>query len=215
MIDFDGISDEFDDLEESVEAARAVTSTFITEIDRVKVSLASVNTDLATFEDGLGKGLRKAFDGVVFKGMELSDAMRALGQTLAKTAYDAAITPVTDGFASAVTSGLGALLAPAPFAQGGAFVGGRVMPFAKGGVVSQASMFPMRGGVGLMGEAGPEAIMPLARGSDGSLGVRMRGGNAPQVTINVSTPDVAGFKRSQGQIAAHVSRALARGQRNL
>ncbi len=61
-----------------------------------------------------------------------------------------------------------------PFAKGGAFSQGRVMPFAKGGVVSSATNFAMRGGAGLMGEAGPEAIMPLARGPDGRLGVQAR-----------------------------------------
>ena len=102
-----------------------------------------------------------------------------------------------------------------PFAAGGAFSNGRVMPFAKGGVVASATQFPMRGGMGLMGEAGPEAIMPLTRGADGSLGVRaLGGGQAVTVVMNISTPDVAGFARSQSQIAAQAMRALSRGQRN-
>ena len=66
-----------------------------------------------------------------------------------------------------------------------------------------------------MGEAGPEAIMPLTRGPDGSLGVRASGGGQPvTVVMNITTPDVAGFARSQSQIAAGAMRALARGQRN-
>ena len=74
----------------------------------------------------------------------------------------------------------------------------------------------MRGGVGLMGEAGPEAIMPLARGADGRLGVQTGGGGgAVNVTMNISTPDVAGFQRSQSQIAAEMNRAMKRGRRNL
>ena len=89
------------------------------------------------------------------------------------------------------------------------------MPFANGGVVSGPTQFPMRNGRGLMGEAGPEAIMPLARGPDGRLGVQAGGGGRPvTVVMNVTTPDVQGFQRSQSQIAAQVSRALARGQRN-
>ena len=77
-------------------------------------------------------------------------------------------------------------------------------------------MFPLRGGTGLMGEAGPEAIVPLARAANGKLGVRMAGGGGGgNITINISTPDVQGFKQSQGQVAAMVSRAVARGQRNL
>ncbi|MEM7295340.1 MAG: phage tail tape measure protein, partial [Pseudomonadota bacterium] len=74
-----------------------------------------------------------------------------------------------------------------------------------------------RGGTGLMGEAGPEAIMPLTRGADGKLGVRAQGGrgSAVNITMNISTPDVAGFRRSETQIAAQMSRALQRGNRNL
>ena len=89
------------------------------------------------------------------------------------------------------------------------------MPFAKGGVVSSATTFPMRGGTGLMGEAGPEAIMPLRRGPDGSLGVASQGGGgAVSVTMNISTPDVQGFRQSRSQVAAEMSRALSRGARN-
>ena len=73
----------------------------------------------------------------------------------------------------------------------------------------------MRGGAGLMGEAGPEAIMPLRRGPDGKLGVAAAGGGGGvHVTFNIQTPDVAGFQRSQSQIAAQMSRVLARGERN-
>jgi lambda family phage tail tape measure protein len=102
-----------------------------------------------------------------------------------------------------------------PFADGAAFSQGRVMPFASGGIVSSATPFGMRGGMGVMGEAGPEAILPLARGADGRLGVRSGGaGGAPTVVMNISTPDVQGFQRSQGQIAAQLGRVLGRGQRN-
>jgi lambda family phage tail tape measure protein len=115
-----------------------------------------------------------------------------------------------------VAQGLNGLVSNVmPFADGAPFSQGRVMPFAKGGVVSQAKAFPMRGATGVMGEAGPEAIMPLSRGPDGKLGVRSDGGGRPvHVTINVSTPDTAGFRRSQAQIAAEMSRLLGRGARN-
>jgi phage-related minor tail protein len=74
----------------------------------------------------------------------------------------------------------------------------------------------MRGGVGLMGEAGPEAIVPLARGADGKLGIRAGGGGGNvSVTMNISTPDAASFRRSQSQVAAEMSRAIQRGRRNL
>lgn len=55
------------------------------------------------------------------------------------------------------------------FAKGGTFTNG---------IVNSATSFGMSGGgKGIMGEAGPEAIVPLARASDGSLGVRMVGGS--------------------------------------
>ena len=147
--------------------------------------------------------------------MKLTDALGVVTNAMIETTYAAAIRPVTNQLggllADGVNSAVGALL---PFQDGAAFSQGRVMPFARGGVISGATTFPMRGGTGLMGEAGPEAIMPLARGPDGRLGVRTQGGGGAHVTMNISTPDVAGFERSQGQIAARLSRALGQGNRN-
>ncbi len=120
-----------------------------------------------------------------------------------------------------VRQGIGSLLgglsggsAPTPFADGGVIAGGRVMPFAQGGIVAAPTYFPMRGGTGLMGEAGPEAIMPLARGPDGKLGVATGGRERPvSVTVNIATPDANSFRRSEAQVAATLARAVARGRR--
>jgi len=75
---------------------------------------------------------------------------------------------------------------PTPSAKGNVFNGGSIQAFAKGGtftngIVSAPTMFNM----GLMGEAGPEAIMPLRRGSDGSLGVAATGGSGGNVSVQV------------------------------
>jgi len=74
------------------------------------------------------------------------------------------------------------------FADGGAFSGGsQIQAYADGGVVGSPTTFPMSGGkTGLMGEAGPEAIMPLKRGANGKLGVQMEGGGGQNVVINQS-----------------------------
>ncbi len=213
----------FDDLQERGESlgdalgdAASMAAAFDGHLHRVRAAFEETGKDVATLERGLSGGLRKAFDGVVLDGMNLSDALDVLKNSMIRTAYSAAIKPVTDHFGGMLASGVGSLVQGIlPFADGGSFSQGRVMPFANGGVVSSPTMFPMRGGTGLMGEAGPEAIMPLARGADGKLGVRTQGGGrAVNVVMNISTPDVQGFRRSQGQIAAQMSRALGRGNRN-
>ncbi len=219
MADHEG----FDDLQERGEAlgdalgdAATMASAFDGQMKRVRAAFEETGKDIATLERGMSGGLRKAFDGVVLDGMNLSGALDVLKNSMIRTAYSAAIKPVTDHFGGMLANGVGNLVQGIlPFADGGSFSQGRVMPFANGGVVSSPTMFPMRGGTGLMGEAGPEAIMPLARGADGKLGVRTQGGGrAVNVVMNINTPDVQGFRRSQGQIAAQMSRALGRGNRN-
>jgi phage-related minor tail protein len=72
----------------------------------------------------------------------------------------------------------------------------------------------MDGGVGLAGEAGPEAIMPLKRGADGRLGVAgASGGNS--ITVQIATSDLDSFRHSESYIAGQIARAVARGQRSL
>jgi phage-related minor tail protein len=79
-------------------------------------------------------------------------------------------------------------------AKGGGWDGG-VQFFAKGGaftnsIVNTPTPFGLAGGdLGVVGEAGPEAIMPLARGSDGSLGVQMIGGaGGGSTVVQVNAP---------------------------
>lgn len=202
-------------LEDSLGAAAGMAASFDNELKRMRASFATAGKDAATLERGLSKGLRRAFDGVAFDGMKLSDALETVAKSMIQTTYSAAIKPVANHFGGLISKGVSGLVEGIlPFADGASFSQGRVTPFATGGVVNSATMFPMRGGMGLMGEAGPEAIMPLARGPDGKLGVHGGGGRNVTMVMNVTTPDVQGFQRSQGQIAAQMSRALGRGNRN-
>lgn len=211
----EGLEAQADALEDSLGAAAGMAAGFDSALRRMRESLAATGADVAVLERGLSKGLRRAFDGVVFDGIKLSDALETVARSMIQTTYSAAIKPVTNHFGGMIAKGVGSLFEGLlPFADGANFVQGRVMPFASGGVVTRPTRFPMRGGLGLMGEAGPEAIMPLARGADGKLGVRSAGGSAVTVVMNVKTPDVQGFQRSQGQIAAQMARALGRGNRN-
>ncbi|WP_417816819.1 phage tail tape measure protein [Tritonibacter scottomollicae] len=203
-------------LEDSLGDAAGMAAQFTAEMDRVRAAFAATQADAADFETGLSRGLRRAMKDLVVDGDSLSDALESLAKTMINTTFNSAMRPVTDHLGGLVSDGIGALVGGIlPFADGAAFSQGKVTPFARGGVVSSPTHFPMRGGLGLMGEAGPEAILPLARGHDGSLGVKTQGGGtSPTVVMNVSTPDVAGFQRSRGQIAAQMSRMLARGNRN-
>ena len=204
-------------LDGRVSDAAAVTAALEQELAQLQATMRDTGRDVGNLQRSISSGLRRAIDGLVFDGDKLSDVFRTVGKSMVDAAYSAALKPVTSHvgglLAQGVESVIGGLL---PFSAGGAFTQGRVMPFASGGVVNGPVGFPMRGGGrGLMGEAGPEAIMPLARGPDGKLGVRAGVGAAPvTVIMNISTPDVQGFQRSRSQIAAEMGRALGQGQRN-
>lgn len=160
-----------------------------------------------------GRQLTSAFEGVALQGKGLGDVFKSLALSISQMTLRAAFKPLEQGISGIFSS----LLAGAiPSAKGNVFQGGMPVPFAEGGVISSPIAFPLRGGqVGIAGERGAEAIMPLARGADGRLGVRTRGGSAVNVTFNVSTADAESFRRSETQLAAMLARAVAQGQRNL
>lgn len=212
----DSFDDQVDALGSSLGDAQSMAAAFSLELKGVHSTISDLNVDVNKLSSGFSSGLKKAFDGLVFDGAKLSETLVGLANSMSQTAYNAALRPVTDHFGGILAQGMGSVMNGfLAFEKGGAFSQGKVMPFAKGGVVSSATTFPMSSGFGLMGEAGPEAIMPLSRGADGSLGVRAQGGGqAINITMNISTPDVEGFRRSQSQIASQMSRALSRGQRH-
>lgn len=210
------LQDQIVALEGTLSGSTAMVGAFEGELSRMRDSMVFTGREVGVLSSSIGGGLRRAFDGLVFDGAKLSDSLKIVAKTMIDTVYGIAMKPVQNALGGAVASGINGLLSGImPFEKGGAFSQGRVMPFAKGGVVSQATPFAMRGGSGLMGEAGPEAIMPLARGPDGRLGVQTAGSARPvTVVMNISTPDVQGFQRSQTQIAAQAQRMLSRGQKN-
>lgn len=216
MTDIVDLTDQIAALEATLGGTASMVATFDGELAKMQESLAFTGQEVGALANGFSGGLRRAFDGVVFDGMKLSDALKGVAKSMADTVFNTAMRPVQNAVGGFLANSVNSLLSGVmPFAQGGAFSQGRVMPFAKGGVVAQPTNFAMRGGTGLMGEAGPEAIMPLARGPDGRLGVQASGNSRPvTVVMNITTPDVQGFQRSQSQIAAEAMRALARGQRN-
>lgn len=88
-------------------------------------------------------------------------------------------------------------------AKGGAWDGG-VQFFARGGIVNSLTAFAHAHGLGVMGEAGPEAILPLRRGPNGQLGVQAIGGSRGSggVAVNVTVNNQGGGSMSREQAQA-------------
>lgn len=213
--DFDGAMDEFD---ARMDDSGAVVARFNQTLSQFARGAGRSEREMSRLDRSISRDLRSSMTDVVFEGMRASDALRTVADSLARTVFQQSITPVTDAVGGAIGGIIsGALGAPTTgYANGGSFTGGRVRAFAQGGVVNGPTTFPMRGGAtGLMGEAGPEAIMPLKRGPDGALGVASQGGGAAPVNITIQTRDAESFTRSRSQIAAMVSRVVAQGRRSL
>ncbi len=187
----------------------------------VETWMVRVDADTSGLENklsaasGAGKQFSRtlisAFQGVAIQGKSVGDTVRGLALSLSQITLKAAFKPLEQGFGTILQNLLGGRLA------GSAASGALPLPFASGGVISSPISFPLDGGAtGIAGERGAEAIMPLSRGPDGRLGVAAAtGSRAVNVTFNVNTPDAASFKRTETQIAAMMSRALAQGQRNM
>ena len=168
-----------------------------------------------------GQSLSGALSAGTAGGKQLSGVLDQIASTMGKNVTDGLTKTLTGGLQGAIRELSQAALSlsfggPAGFAKGGVFEAGAT-PFAAGGIVSAPTYFPMRGGLGLMGEAGPEAVMPLARGPDGRLGVRAGGGSSggPTVAVTIQATDLDSFRRSEAQVSAAIARAVARGRRAL
>ena len=162
-------------------------------------------TDASRLSGKFASDLTRAFEDAALKGRTLSDVLKQLAFSLSRQTLQAALSPLT----GALGNGLAALL-------GGIGVS-PVVRHAQGGVIASPIAFPLSAQrMGVAGEAGPEAILPLARGRDGRLGVSAAGGQQTiNVTFNVTAQDADSFRRSEGQIAAMLSRVVGRGNRNL
>lgn len=184
-----------------------------TDTDRANTARIRQLQTLDKLAQSFGRSLSAALAGSLGSGRQLDGLLGSLGNRLAAATARAAMSPVRSGITSLVN---GLLSGDAAFAQGGVIQSGRVRPFAAGGIVSAPTYFPMRDGAGLMGEAGPEAILPLRRGPDGRLGVAAGAAARPvSVNVTIATPDPGAFRRSEAQVAAQLARAVARGQRAL
>jgi hypothetical protein len=140
----------------------------------------------------IAESFSDSFMSIVDGTATVKDAFRDMALDIVKHLFKVLVMQQSiKAIGNSIGGPVGDALKSFKFANGGAFSGGNVIPFASGGVVGSPTNFGMSGGrTGLMGEAGPEAIMPLKRGPDGKLGVATTS-NSQSVTvvqnINVST----------------------------
>jgi phage-related minor tail protein len=180
-------------------------------------TLSRRTSGLTSGANSFARAMTSAFSASVSGGKQFDDVLKSLTLRLSNLAVRMAFKPLEQSLAGGLTSLLSGLTGSgAGSALSLTAASGAVKPFASGGVIGTPSYFPlMQGGVGLAGEAGPEAIMPLARGPDGRLGVAARGGGGNSVTVQIATPDVESFRRSESYITGQIARAVSRGQRTL
>jgi len=178
--------------------------------------LEAINRSAADFSKLLTTGLKAA----VVDGKSLESVMKSIALTVSSRLVTNALAPL-EGLAGTMLSQMSSAIAGS-LSAGVTGTLSSITPFAKGGVVASPAFFPLPGGgggLGLMGEEGPEAVMPLRRGADGRLGVAAgtpSGTQQPQsIVVNVVARDLESFRRSEAQVSALVARAVGRGRRGL
>ncbi|HWE78019.1 MAG TPA: phage tail tape measure protein [Pseudolabrys sp.] len=185
---------------------------FVQTADTVRSSTNALGVSATAFASAMTKAFSQATTG----GKQLDDVLKSLALRLSNMATAQALKPALKG----AVSGIGGMFGGSSSGGGAASdvmnLMSAVQPFAAGGVIGAPTYFPMAsGGVGLAGEAGPEAIVPLTRGSDGRLGISMAGSSAPNITVQIATPDASSFRRSETYVTGQIARAVARGQRGM
>ena len=164
----------FNDADEGLN--RAFGADALVKLEAFKESIQSVG---AAFGDVVVKGIKGMEDALVKFVMTGTISFRNLANSIISDMVRIAIQQtITRPFTNFITGLFGN-------ADGNAFVDGKVEKYAYGGVVNRPTLFPMANGMGLMGEAGAEAILPLRRGSNGKLGVQASGGGVGNIVVNV------------------------------
>ncbi|HHB83598.1 MAG TPA: phage tail tape measure protein [Devosia sp.] len=169
--------------------------------------LTDVSLELERIEDlakDVAHTLTGAFRSAALEGKSLKNLLGDIGRSFADIALKAALKPLGNLVSNLVE---GAFSATNPTLQ-------NITPFAKGGVISAPAYFSFGSGkIGLAGEAGAEAILPLARGRDGRLGVASAAGGSTTINFNVTAQDAPSFVGAEAEISAMLLRAVQRGTR--
>ena len=158
-------------------------------LTRQKESLSQLKQLYADIGMSIKDGVVGAIQGAIDGTKSLQQVATDLLNSIANKLLDVAVNMALFGVMSGTGTGGGLLGGLFKSANGSAYASNKIVPYAMGGLVTKPTLFRYaNGGVpatGLMGEAGPEAIMPLRRLPNGRLGVESSAGNAP-ININVS-----------------------------
>jgi len=185
-----------DDLRETVSAYGQATESLTLKIhaaeaaERAKADASAAAARAAEDAKRNVEAVGNALTQGVLQANSFSEALKNVAVQLANFAIQGAFGAGPFGsifqsaFAPPANFGVGG---PIASAKGNVFAGGNVVPFAKGGIVSRPTVFPMPHGMGLMGEAGPEAILPLQRGPGGRLGVESTPAAPPVVNVVINS----------------------------
>ena len=146
---------------------------------KLKTFNESIKTVQESMADVVVKGIKGMEDALVkfveTGKLNFRDLTRSILSDMARIAIQQTITKPLGNFFENLFKN----------ANGNAFVDGQVQKYAYGGIVKKPTLFPMANGMGLMGEAGAEAILPLRRGSNGKLGVESSGGGSTIINVSV------------------------------
>jgi phage-related minor tail protein len=169
------------------------------DLNAIKLALDGITLS----SDNVSKSLARTFASAIASGKSFNDTLATIATSLSRVALNTGAQSLVSG----ATSWLGDALSG---------MSGTVAPFAEGGIVASPTLFGMGSSLGLMGERGAEAVLPLSRGPNGQLGVAAQATQAPvAVTVNIAATDAESFRKSEGQITSALARAVARGQRSL
>jgi len=158
--------------------------------------------------DSIANSMGDALTSIVDGTKSVSDAFKDMARAIIAELYQIYVVKQITGMISGGIDSFMGFNASAS-ANGNVFSNGNLVPYADGGVVGGPTYFPMNDGrTGLMGEAGPEAIMPLKRGKDGKLGVQAEGG-AGDVIIHQNFNFQANGDESVKKIIAQQAPAIA------
>lgn len=171
----------------SAEKAFAARGRLYEDADRAAGDLNKTLEKQKSIGEELGLTFSSAFEDAIVKGGEFGDVLEGLAQDIARILVR---KQITEPLGTALSDFASSLFAPS--ANGNAFGPGGLIPFAKGGVVDSPTFFKFANGGsfagGVMGEAGPEAILPLKRGAGGKLGVVAEGAGGGGVVVQIINP---------------------------